>query len=598
MTEKAGGVAPTASTDPITVEIVRGALRAVQGEMEAVIERTAMSAFIREKKDFHAAVFDGHGRLQCGKSRPSSANLVEPIFDYYQRDSMRPGDLYWYNDCYSVRGATSHTPDQALIAPVFHGGQLVAYAQAWAHFNDIGGLRPGSISPDCTEIFHEGIIIPPVRLAEAGKINEELMRVFERNSRFPDVVRGDMRALTAAVRLGERRLEELVTRFGAERLASVFDTLIRRTSKAVRERFRAQVPNGVYRFTDTIDSDGHGNENIKLRWKLEVTPERIELDCTESDDQKRGPVNYLMSLTEPSMTFGSYMLSGTRDNIVNAGAVDLFDKIHVREGSILQPKFPAPLGQRGVTRMRNVAAYLGLLNVATRGQGSAAHSAYVIWQVRGKSPEGKPFLMSDGVAVGYGARPTADGHDAIYLVAQENYPAEFVEASYPVRVRQYAINRDTGGPGRWRGGCGVIREMEVLCDEATVGVRLDSVKNPPWGVAGGKCAGPGRCVVNPGKPDERELPPLSDGNLVKRGDVIRIETGGGGGWGHPYDREPERVLEDVLSGYVSRESAENNYGVVLVADGSTVDSQATAKRRSNRPDTKMFHRHQYYETLE
>jgi N-methylhydantoinase B len=247
--------------------------------------------------------------------------------------------------------------------------------------------------------------------------------------------------------------------------------------------------------------------------------------------------------------------------------------------------------------MRNVAACLGLVNVATGGQAPAAHSAYVIWYIRGKKEDGELFLMSDGVGVGYGARPTADGIDAVYLVAQENYPAEFLDAVYPVRLRRYAINPDTGGPGRWRGGCGIVREVECLAPEAIVSVRIDSVQNPPWGVAGGKSAGAGRCVINPGRPDERVVAPISDGTVVKRGDVIRIETGGGGGWGHPFDREPERVLDDFRGGFISRLHAESEYGVVIARDGRSVHYDATERRRRERPESKLFHRHDYADEL-
>lgn len=584
--------------DAITIELVRGAMKSIQNEMEALIERTAMSAFIREKKDFYAGLFDEQGRFLVGKSRPGSSDLIGPILEQYPAQSMRPGDLYWYNDCYTARGAVSHSPDQVLVAPVFHEGELVAFSQAWAHFSDIGGMHAGSISPNCTEYYQEGLIIPPVQLAAEGRVNEDLLRVFLRNSRFPDAVRGDMRALMAAVGLGDRRLQDLLGRFGVPKMRAVFDALIERVRRVVRQRFRELVPNGTYRFVDTVDSDGHGNGPIKLRWKLDVTPERITLDATESDDQVRGPVNYLMSMTEPAMTFGSFLLADMKEHTLNAGAESLFDELHVREGSILQPRFPAPLGQRSITKMRNLGAYLGLLGVATGGKMPAAHTGYVIWNVRGRNSRGEPFLMSDGVAVGYGGRATADGHDAIYLVAQENYPAEFVEAAYPLRVRRYSINTDTGGAGRWRGGCGVVREMEILCDQVTVSVRIEGDANPPWGVSGGRCAGSGRCVVNPGRADERLLPPLSDGNVLKRGDVVRIETGGGGGWGHPFDREPERVLADVLGGFVSRESAERDYGVILGASGRSIDARATAERREHRPATKRFHRHDYYETLE
>ena len=584
------------SSDPVTLQIVRGALRAAQSEMEALIERTAMSPFIREKKDFYAALFDAHGQLVVGSNLPVFGDVIAPILEHYPRETMRPGDIYWFNDCYASRGAVSHSPDQVFVAPVFADGELSAFAQSWAHFNDIGGMRPGSLSPDCTEIYQEGIIVPPVRVAREGVMVDELLRLFFRNSRFPEMVRGDTRASIAAIRLGERRLVELFERFGRAKVADTFAALLDETERELRAKLRALLPFGEHRFTDRVDSDGHGTGPIRLRYRLNVTPERITLDTSESDDQVKGPVNFLMSPPVPAMVFGSYLL-GEGSSLLNAGVERVIDEVILREGSVLQPRFPAPLGMRGVTMMRNMAACLGLLNVAAGGKAMAAHSAYVIWYLRGRKDDGELFLLSDGLAVGYGARPTSDGNDAVYLVAQENFPSEFLDSVFPVRVRSYAINPDTGGPGRWRGGCGLIREVEVLAPEAMVSMRIDTVENPPWGVAGGHAAGSGRCVVNPGRTDERVLKPLSDGNIVFRGDVVRVETGGGGGWGHPFDREPERVLADVQTGFVSRAKAEEDYGVVLTRD-IEVDAAATRERRSARPAAKLFHRHGYQDVLD
>jgi N-methylhydantoinase B len=584
--------------DPVTLEIARGALRATLAEMEAVIERTAMSPFIREKKDFFAALLDEHGRLVIGSGLPITGEVITPIAEHYPPDTMSPGDIFWFNDCYGSGGAVSHSPDLVLVAPVFSDGNLVAYAQSWAHFSDIGGMRPGSMSPDCTEIFQEGIIVPPTRLAHKDVLNDELLRLFFRNSRLPAMVQGDTRASIAAVRLGVRRLTELFDRFGAAKLTDGLAQLIGRTEQLVRSRLRDLVPPGEYRFTDRVDSDGQGHGPIHLRYGLSVTADRIELDTTESDNQVPGPVNFLMNRSVPLMVFGDYLLGGDRECLLNAGAEQVVDEVKLREGSVLQPRFPAPLGLRGVTLMRNVAGCLGLLAVATGGNAMASHSAYVIWNLRGLDDDGTFFLMSDGMGVGYGARPYADGHDAVFNVGQENYPAEFLDAVYPLRVLRYAINADTGGAGRWRGGCGIVREVEVLASEALVSVRIDSVENPPWGTAGGKQAGVGGCVINPGRPDERRLAPLSDGNKVRRGDVIRVETGGGGGWGHPYDREPERVLDDVLAGFVSHVNALSEYGVVLAADGTAVDHAATTKQRSTQPATQLFHRGTYRGALD
>ena len=248
--------------------------------------------------------------------------------------------------------------------------------------------------------------------------------------------------------------------------------------------------------------------------------------------------------------------------------------------------------------MRVMTTCLGLINVATEGKGVASNNVYVIYYLRGRAnAAGEKFLLTDGIAVGYGARPFADGIDAVYLIANENYPAEFLDLSYPVRLLRYGINPDSGGPGRWRGGCGVVREIEVLAEEAMLSIRIDSVDNPPWGVAGGKSGRGGRCVINPGRGDERVIVPMSDGTILRRGDVLRIETGGGGGHGHPFDREPGQVRRDVRGGFVSRDSARDDYGVTLSEDGFEIDHSETERLRRRRFPTKLFHRGTYHDVL-
>jgi N-methylhydantoinase B len=579
------------SCDPVTLEIIRGAARAAQAEMEALLERTAMSAFIREKKDFYTALFDADGRMAVGSDLPIFGDIVGPVAEHFPIETMREGDLYWYNDCYGSRGAVSHSNDQVFLAPAFHDGRRVGFVMGWAHFSDIGGLRPGSISPDATDHFQEGIIIPPSRLMRDGQANEDLLRTFWRNSRFPTQSQGDTRALMAAVRLGEKRLSEIAGRFGPDTLADAFGQLLARTEATIRGELAAIFPIGTTRFADTIDTDGHDNGPFTLRLALTRTPDdRFIFDATETDDQSPGPVNLLMHPDVPGMALGLYVLQHHPGQVLNAGAPAAIDEVLLREGSLLAPRAPAPLGLRGVTMMRLLAALHGLVAVARGGDAPAAHSAYVVIALRGLAG-GKRFLLSDGIGVGYGARPFADGTDAVYFVAQENYPVEFMELSYPVRLRRYAINRDSGGAGRWRGGCGVVREFEVLADTSMLAVRIDSVVNPPWGVAGGLNGGSGRAVLN----DDRLLAPLSDGNMLKAGDVFRIETGGGGGWGHPFDRPAADVLADVLGGFVSAEAAARDYGVVL-RDG-TIDTTATDARRARRPQPGLFHRREYRDAV-
>ncbi|UFN48916.1 hydantoinase B/oxoprolinase family protein [Roseomonas sp. OT10] len=590
---------PPRLCDPVTLEIVRGAMRAAQVEMEALIERTAMSAFIREKKDFFNALFDADGVMAVGSNVPIFGDITGPVFRHFPKEAMREGDLYWYSDCYGSRGAVSHSNDQVFLAPVFHEGRRIAFVMGWAHFADIGGLRPGSISPDATEIFHEGIIVPPTKLIDAGTLNEAALNIFYRNCRYPAVARGDARALMASVDLGATRMREIAARFGPDILADALAQLLARTRAIVRARLRDTFPVGTHRFTDRIDGDGHGNGPLRLRLALTREPapdgdDRFILDATETDDQSPGPVNFLMNPDVPGMALGMYFLGGDPNQVVNAGGPQSLDEVILREGSLLQPRWPAALGMRGLTMMRTLAALNGLVAVAG-GEAPAAHAAYVIMLLRGMH-QGKPFLMSDGLGVGYGARGFADGIDGVYFVAQENYPVEFLELEYPVRLRHYALHRDSGGPGRWRGGCGILREYEVLADEAVLAVRVDGVENPPWGAAGGQSGRPGRVVVNPGTGRERVLRPLSDGNRLVRGDILRIETGGGGGRGHPFDRPADAVLADVLGGLVSPEGAARDYGVV-VASGA-VDAAATAARRADRPEARAFHRGSYADALD
>nr|WP_272874863.1 hydantoinase B/oxoprolinase family protein [Roseomonas marmotae] len=581
--------------DPVTLEIVRGAIRAAQAEMEALIERTAMSAFIREKKDFYTALFDADGVMAVGSNVPVFGDICGAVFRDFPPEDMKPGDLYWYNDCYGSHGAVSHSNDHVFLAPVFHEGHRVAFVMGWAHFADIGGLRPGSISPDATDIFQEGIIIPPTKLIAAGEINTAALNIFYRNSRFPRAAQGDTRALMASVELGVARMAEIAGRFSVDVLADALRQLFERTRETVRERLRATFPVGTHRFTDRIDGDGHGSGTLRIRFSLTRTEDdRFILDARETDDQSKGPVNFLMNPDVPGMALGLYFLGGEATQVVNAGGPRALDEVRLREGSLVQPRFPAALGMRGLTMMRVLAALNGLVSVAG-GEAPAAHAAYVIMLLRGTAG-GKPFLMSDGIGVGYGARGFADGIDAVYFVAQENYPVEFLELEYPIRLNEYGMHRDSGGPGRWRGGCGIVREYEVRAEEAVMAIRIDGVENPPWGAGGGMSGRPGRVVVNPGTPQERVLRPLSDGNRLVKGDVLRIETGGGGGRGHPYDRPPETVLADVLGGMVSVAAAARDYGVV-VANGA-VDLASTEALRAERPQTKEFHRGSYAHVLD
>lgn len=588
----------TRGVDAVTIEIIKGALRSAQAECEALLERTAMSPVIREKQDYFIGFYDAGGRLVTGTKLPLFGDVMRPILDRFPAEEIRPGDIFWYNDCYASRGGVSHTSDQVFATPVFVDGTLVAFAQSWAHFRDIGGAWPGSNTPGTESIFQEGIIVPPVRLYREGVLNTDLFETFVRNSRFPLHARGDTRALTAAVRLGEKRLQELFARFGTVTLLGSVEAMIDQTKRVFLRRMKDLFPaGGRWRFADRVDSDGKGNGPFTVRMELTSHAKGFTLDTTQSDPQAKGPINFLMNPTVPNTVFGLYLLADDDSVMMNEGLLRAIEDVRTKEGTIIQPAWPAPLGQRSNSLARVISTGIGLIAQATGGESPAASSIYTIYTLTGRQPhDGSLFYKSGGHGTGQGARPFADGLDVIYYVAQQNYPIEFLESDMPVRIRTYAVRCDSGGPGRWRGGCGVVREMEVLVDGCTLNTRMDNVANPPWGVKGGQSGRPGRFIMNPGTPEERELPRLAQGIPTKKGDVVRLESTGGGGWGHPYDREPWRVRQDVLGGFVSADAARADYGVVL-KDGKEreVDEAATAALRADRPSVEgMFHRHGAY----
>jgi N-methylhydantoinase B len=350
-----------------------------------------------------------------------------------------------------------------------------------------------------------------------------------------------------------------------------------------------------------VDNDGAGGGPYAINVRLDITDDgKVIVDTTKTADQAAGPINYIMNPVVPSLILGIYLTSRDPLQPLNDGLMRLVDEVRVREGSLLQPVFPAPVGLRSLTWLRLQSTFMGLFNIASQGKALASSPAYSLSLLRGTDPSThEPFLVTDGCAVGYAARSFSDGLDAVYFVAQKNYPAEFINTTYPVRLRHYGINRDTGGPGRWRGGCGVVRELEILADDVVMSIRLDSTKKAPWGVAGGMSGRVGKATVNPGCADERQLDPLADQIRLRRRDVVRLETGGGGGHGHPYDRPAESVRLDVLRGFVSADSARLDYGVAVVGDADVcaIDIEETARLRATRPATRLFQRETYVDRI-
>ena len=570
--------------DPITLEIIRGSLSSTIRDMELLMERCAMSPFIKEKKDYFVGVFDTRGRIVACHISGSGPGMLEPILKIYPLETMRPGDVYWFNDPYLSDGAVQHHQDMVFTAPIFHEGSLIAFATTFGHYQDIGGLRAGSISPHATEIYHEGVLVPPVRIVREGQLNEEAYRIFLRNSRLPDLVEGDTRAMMASCRLADTRVAELCGRYGAATVLAAFDECIAQTAARARELFLQLVPQGQWGFHDFLDSDGGADQRpFRIELELSRRGDHVRLDGSRSDDQARGPINFTTNAGLLRIAFGRYLQSLDADLDVNEGLLRNLDEWVAREGSILKPRFPAPLGMRANTRFRVMSCIFGNLAQANGGRVPAGSPVYVLYYFRAwDEARARPILCIEGLGVGLGARPFADGVDVIYYIAQENYPVEYVERDFPLRVERYAVRPDSGGPGLRRGGCGVVRDVRVLCEKAELATRMENTLVAPYGVAGGRAGRTGRITLNPGTPDERALLPLGDGIVLKRGDLLRLETCGGGGWGDPLEREPERVRQDVARGFVTGRGAFEDYGVVLEAATLDIDKTATDDERRRR----------------
>jgi N-methylhydantoinase B len=394
-----------------------------------------------------------------------------------------------------------------------------------------------------------------------------------------------------------RRLTETVAHHGVTAVEAAFETMILQSERALRGQIDRRVPDGEYSFRDRIDSDAVTDRPYFVDVTLRKSGGEVEIDLSASDRQATGPINFLMDDSVPKFMLGLYMTMGeTGDEPgigMNGGFERAVSRVITRPGSIVAPEFPAPLGLRSHSMIRVTTATLGALAQAMGGNASAASCVYVLYYLRGRNADGSEPLCIEGLAVGFGARTFADGIDAVYYVAQENYPIEFAEMEFGVEIERFGIHRNSGGPGRWRGGCGIVRDVRVLSDEAELGLRLDNCRQPAFGVNGGLSGQPGRVIVNPGSDEERELATMSDGNRLEKGDLVRIITSGGGGWGSPLDRPAEDVLADMLDGFVSRKAAFADYGVVI--EREEIDQEATDALRNEMPrPSEMFHRSRPY----
>jgi N-methylhydantoinase B len=568
--------------DPVTVELVKNALESIADEMALTMARTARSFVLKEAMDFSTALFDARGEmiaqgtclpLHLG-SMPVALRAVIRTFG----PSVAPGDLYVLNDPYE---GGSHLPDVIMVKPVFVDDTLAGYSSVMAHQTDIGGRVAGGNACDSTEIYQEGLRIPPIKLYERGVPNEAVFRMIERNVRVPDKVLGDLRSEIAACTVGERGFLELIARYGQRELESHCTELLGYTEQFTRAEI-ARLPDGTYEFTDHLDDDGIDPTPIRIHVRIVVQGDEMTVDFAGTSGQVKGAINSVLSF---SASTAYACIRAVLDSAIpnNAG---FFRPIRIvaPERTIVNPRSPAPVAARGLTAFRIADTVFGALAQIAPDKvpacGVAADSGI---SIGGYYADGTPFVFLEFLVGSWGGGPYRDGMDACtpMVINYANTPAEMIETEQPMAVERYAFLPDTGGPGTYRGGLAMVREWRFLGEEATLQVRSDRRKFGPYGLRGGQPGGRTQNALIQAHGETRELP--SKFLLtIHRDDVFRLVLAGGGGFGDPFERDPERVLDDVRLGKVTVQHARDAYGVVIAGEPAAIDWGATRALRAGR----------------
>ncbi|HEX2437689.1 MAG TPA: hydantoinase B/oxoprolinase family protein [Methylomirabilota bacterium] len=565
--------------DPITFAVVKSALDAIVDEMAYAVIRTARSEIIRDVMDYSAALCDAEGRLIAqAKTIAQHLGAVPDAMQSVRREfagDLHPGDVVIMNDPYE---GGMHIPDVFLFLPIFVDGSLEAFAVVIGHQTDMGGRVPGSNASDSTEVYQEGLRIPPVKLYERGVVNRAVRRIIEKNVRVPDRVLGDIGAEYAAAKVGERELGKLFARYGRAMLRGYLDALLDYAERVTRAEI-ARWPKGTYRFTDYLDSDGFSDTPVPLTVAITVHDDgHLTCDWTGSAPQVKAALNSTVSFTK-SCTYLSVRSVLRQDVPNNAGVFRCIDVI-APEGTILNPRLPGACAARALTGYRMLDVVLGALAQALPDRVPAAgEGGNTVLSMGGLTQERRPFVLVDMITGAWGGRPDKDGMEAVTNPSQNmsNSPVEVLEAHHPIRVDEYGFIPDSCGAGRFRGGLGLRRRYTLLNDEATLQLRSDRMTHRPYGLAGGAPARGTRNVLNPDG-EAREMP-AKFATTLRRGDVILHEQPGGGGHGDPFERDPERVAADVRDEKISLDYARREHGVVIDPVTVTVDETATTAAR-------------------
>jgi N-methylhydantoinase B len=568
--------------DAVDLEVVKASLSGIVQEMQNSLFRTGFSTIVRESQDASCALMNAKGEvvaqhvvlpLHIGAFPACCAAVLRSF------DDISEGDAFLINHPYE--GGSPHAPDMCVITPVFVDGKLFGFCGSIAHKSDIGGPVPGSCSGQARETFNEGLHLPAVRYQHKGVTSRDIERIIGANSRTPELVLGDIRGQVGSGRLGEQRLLELVRKYGKEKIEACYARLFELSEQRLRGAI-AEWKDGRFEAERLVDDDGIDLEKpVRIHVIVEKKGDSIHFDFSGSADQTRGPANIRPPLAQAA---AAYVLISLIDPhmYICSGSLNAFT-ITAREGSVINPRFPAPVNTYNPTVHALVDAIFAALSHVVPGRARADGSGSRSIIIGGRSTyTGKGYVQYEILAGGAGARANKDGNSGI-TSNQSNAkiaPVEIIESEFPTRLTKFELIQDSGGPGEFRGGLGLRREYINLAD-ARFSIRSMKHTIPPHGSNGGKEARTGDIWINPeNKETAKRLPTRYADYPLKEGDVFRLDTPGGGGFGDPLARTPAQVLSDVAQGFVSMEAAERDYGVVIDKAGRAVDEAATAKRRA------------------
>jgi N-methylhydantoinase B len=567
-------------TDPITLELFKNALFSIADEMAVTICRTTYSGVLRDNMDFSTGFADGQGNLVGqGLTIPlhlgSTPTALRAVLDRYEGD-IHPGDMFMLNDPYD---GGMHLPDIFIFKPIFVDGERLAFAATVCHHADVGGRVPGSNASDSTEIYQEGLRIPPMKFYERGVRNDTLWRLIETNVRIPVQVFGDLRAQLAACNIAEKQFGELVAHHGVEATRHYMGAVIDYAERMARAAI-STLPDGEWSFDDWIDDDGiDKGVPIRLRCTVIKTGDHMKVDWAGTSDQVKGAINATLSFTK-AVSYAAVRSVLEGDIPCNEG---LFRTIEVTApiGSIVNMLPPAACAARGLTGFRMGDCAFGALAMMLPDRVMASSDGGNTGiSIGGYDDNRKPFIFVDFACGSWGGRPWADGvqGNSNMFANMACQSVEVIEAENPMQVRAFEFITDRAGPGKFRGGVPYRREYKFLEKEAVLQVRSDRQTHKPYGLYGGRAGYPSNNTLNP----DTQATALNSKLIMtlKHGDVFRHELPGGGGWGHPFLRDPAKVLEDVRNEFVSVEHAAAAYGVVVDSDSWSVDESATAALRA------------------